>query len=301
MTESRKGFWAIFLSASIWGLSGIYYKAFDHVPALEVIAHRTLWSAVFFGLVIIFQRRLKDVLRNFLNPRMIGILLVSAAMISVNWSGFVFAIQKGWALDASFGYYIFPLMAVVLGMVLFGEKLSKLQGIAVIMAAIAVLILGFGLGTTPWIALLLATTFSIYGLLKRRVELGPVASVFLEVLLVAPIALIYLGWVHSQSNGDFGQSLSTSLLLMGAGPMTAIPLILFSYGAQRLDFATVGLMQYANPTLQFLVAVFLFGEVFTKWHGIALPMIWAALALYSISSFRSKRTDVVDGSKQTSA
>jgi len=172
VTETKKGFWAIFLSASIWGLSGIYYKAFDHVPALEVIAHRTLWSAVFFGLVIIFQRRLKDVLRNFLNPRMVGILLVSAAMISVNWSGFVFAIQKGWALDASFGYYIFPLMAVVLGMVLFGEKLSKLQGIAVIMAAIAVLILGFGLGTTPWIALLLATTFSIYGLLKRRVELG---------------------------------------------------------------------------------------------------------------------------------
>jgi len=133
MTESRKGFWAIFLSASIWGLSGIYYKAFDHVPALEVIPHLTLWSAVFFGLVIIVQRRLKDVLRNFLNPHMVGILLVSAAMISVNWSGFVFAIQKGWALDASFGYYIFPLMAVVLGMVLFGEKLSKLQGIAVIM------------------------------------------------------------------------------------------------------------------------------------------------------------------------
>jgi len=179
--------------ASIWGLSSIYYKALLAVPALEVIAHRTLWSMVFFGLLIAFQGRL-----------------------------------------------------------------------------------GIGLGATPWISLLLASTFSIYGLLKRRVEIGPVASVFLEVLLVAPIALVFLGWIHSHGGGAFGDSVGMSLLLIGAGPLTAVPLILFSYGAQRLDFATVGIVQYVNPTLQFLVAVFLFGEVFTDWHGIALPMIWVA-------------------------
>jgi len=151
--------------------------------------------------------------------------------------------------------------------------------------------LGIGLGATPWISLLLASTFSIYGLLKRRVEIGPVASVFLEVLLVAPIALVFLGWIHSHGGGAFGDSVGMSLLLIGAGPLTAVPLILFSYGAQRLDFATVGIVQYVNPTLQFLVAVFLFGEVFTDWHGIALPMIWVALALYSISSFRQSNRD----------
>jgi len=178
---------------------------------------------------------------------------------------------------------------VVLGVLLFREKLQTLQWLAVGLAAVAVVTLAVGLGATPWMSLLLATTFSIYGILKRGVEMGPVASVFLEVMIVAPIAVIYLLWVHSGPVGAFGTDAVTSLMLIGSGPMTAIPLILFSYGARRIDFATVGLVQYLNPSLQFLVAVFLFGEVFTHWHAIALPMIWLALMFYSISAFRQAR------------
>ncbi len=288
MTDPLRGVLAMAGCATIWGLSGIYYKALVTVPALEVIAHRTLWSMVLFGLLIALQGRLRSVLREARAPQILRKLTLSAAMITVNWTGFVFAVHNGWALEASLGYYIFPLMAVVLGMILLGERLHPLQAIAVCLATISVLTLAIGLGATPWISLLLAATFSVYGLVKRGLEMGPVASVFIEVLIVAPIFGLYLIWVHSSGVGAFGQDMTISLLLIGAGPMTAIPLILFSYATRRLTFATVGLMQYINPSLLFLVAVFLFGEAFTRWHAIALPLIWLALALYSLSSFRGR-------------
>ena len=289
MTSSQSGLLAMVGCASVWGLSGIYYKALLHVDAFQVIAHRTLWSMVFFGLILFFQGRLKPVLEHCRERSVIGLLITSAAMISVNWSLFVISIHNGWALEASFGYYIFPLMAVVLGMFLLGESLSGLQITAVLIACVAVLLLAYGLGAVPWVSLLLAATFSAYGLIKRRVEIGPVASVFLEVLLVAPIALGFVVWMHGNGEGAFGSDLWTSLLLIGSGPLTAIPLLFFSYATRRINFATVGLVQYLNPSLQFLVAVFLFGEIFTPWHGIALPMIWLALSLYTIAGFRALR------------
>lgn len=289
MTEATRGLLGIITCCTIWGLSGIYYKFLDHVPAAEVIAHRTLWSMVLFGLVLLIQGRLVQVFGLVKDWKTFRVLVLSAAMISVNWTAFVFSVHQGWALEASLGYYIFPLMAVVLGVVLFRERLQVLQWMAVALAAVAVIVLAVGLGATPWMSLLLATTFSIYGILKRGVEIGPVASVFLEVMIVAPIAVIYLAWVHSGPSSAFGSDAYTSLMLIGSGPMTAIPLILFSYGARRIDFATVGLAQYLNPSLQFLVAVLLFGEVFTRWHAITLPMIWLALMFYSISAFRQAR------------
>ena len=310
MTDPAKGALAMIGCSTIWGLSGIYYKWLLHVPALEVIAHRTLWSMVFFGLLIAAQGRLREAAAIFRAPKLLGLLFAGACMISVNWSGFVIPIHNGWALEASLGYYILPLLAVLLGVVLLGEKLTKLQGVAVGIAALAVLILTIGLKAPPWIALLLATTFAIYGLIKRRIALGPIMSVFIEVLLVTPFALAFLIWVHVRAHdavalaglgqGAFGDDLRTSLLLMGAGPMTAIPLILFTYAARRISFASLGLIQYLNPSLQFLIAVFLFGEMFTQWHAITLPMIWIALTLYSISSFNvktarpSKRQDAAD-------
>jgi chloramphenicol-sensitive protein RarD len=205
-------------------------------------------------------------------------------MISVNWFLFIFAVGVGRTVEASLGYYIFPLVAVAIGAIVLRERLGSGQRIAVAMAAAAVLILTAGLGAAPWISLVLATTFGIYGLLKRWVAAGPVVSVTAEVLLFLPLAAGFLFWLGTTRGLDY--TASDMVLFVLAGPMTAVPLMLFSYAAKRAAMATVGLIQYLNPTLQFLCAVLILDEVVTVWHMIAFPVIWAALAVYSWATLR---------------
>jgi chloramphenicol-sensitive protein RarD len=190
-------------------------------------------------------------------------------------------------VEASLGYYIFPLVAVAIGALVLRERLDRWQRVAVALAAIAVLVLTVGLGAPPWISLTLATTFGVYGLLKRWVEAGPVVSVTSEVLLFLPIALFYLGWVAT----DRGLALSAPdlALFVASGPLTAVPLMLFSYAAKRVRMATVGLIQYLNPSLQFACAILILNELVTVWHMIAFPLIWLALAVYSTATLRAPR------------
>ncbi len=297
MSERLKGILAMIAASTIWGLSGIYYKELAHVPPLEVLGHRTFWSFAFFVIVITIQGRMPVVWGILRQPRTLAMLVLSAVMISTNWFVFILSIQMGWAMEASFGYYIFPLVAVALGYLVLGERLSKAQKIAVAIAAGAVLMLGIGLGNPPWISLTLATTFGAYGLIKNKLDVGPVISVFIEVLVLTPIALIWLFGVHKfgwsgmdRSGAIFGTNLRDSLLLAFSGILTAGPLILFSYAARRVALTTIGLVQYLNPTLQFMVATFIFSEGFTKWHAIAFPLIWIGLAIYSIDSLRQERS-----------
>lgn len=294
MTEGQKGVLAMAGAATIWGLSGIYYKALSNVPPVEVLCHRTLWSMLFFGSVLAIQGRAAQVRALLGQPRVLAVLATSAVMIGANWLGFINAVQSGRALEASLGYYIFPLLAVALGFLVLGERFSALQSVAIGLAAVAVGVLTIGLGTAPWTALMLASTFSAYGLIKNRVALGPVISVFIETLILAPLALIWLWGMHTgawtdlggRTGGMFGRDLATSAMLAFSGVLTGGPLILFSYAARRIPYATLGLVQYLNPTLQFTVAVALFGEAFTAWHAIAFPLIWSGLALYSWQSWR---------------
>lgn len=288
MTDTTKGVLAIVGASTIWGLSAMYYKLLAHVPPLEVLSHRTLWSLLFFGIVLLVQGRFGQVAGHLRAPRTLGLLALSAVMISINWFGFIFSIQQGWAMEASFGYYIFPIVAVAIGFFVFREQLSRAQFLAVLLAVVAVVMLGFGLGKPPWIALMLASTFGLYGLLKKTLDVGAVASVFIEVLLLAPLALAWL--LFGVENGAFGASLKDTVLLVFAGILTGGPLMLFSYAARRISMASVGLIQYLNPTLQFLVATFVFGEVFTKWHAIAFPVIWVGLAIYTLDSLRQERS-----------
>jgi chloramphenicol-sensitive protein RarD len=289
MSEARKGVLAIAAASAMWGLVGLYYKLLAVVPPLEMLAHRTVWTMVFFVLVLLAQRRLGAVGAVLAAPRQWRILAVSAVMIATNWLVFIHAVQIGHALEASFGYYVFPLVAVAIGYLLLGERFSPLQGAAILLAAVAVVILGVGLGTPPWTALILAVSFGTYGLIKGQVRMAPVVSVFIETLLLAPLALVWLAGIHGglwtdmdgRAGGIFGQDLGTSLLIACSGPLTGVPLVLFSYAARRIPYATLGLIQYLNPTLQFLVAVLVFAEPFTTWHAIAFPLIWAGLALYS--------------------
>ncbi|MFC6584865.1 EamA family transporter [Sulfitobacter aestuariivivens] len=198
---------------------------------------------------------------------------------------FIWAVQTGKTTQTALGFYIFPLVAVLFGRVIFGERLSPLRWAAVAMVGLAALLLTYGAGTAPWIALILATNFALYGVIKKRLDMGPVVSVTAEVLIMAPVLVLILWQSSHNSAGHFGGWNSDTALLIFAGPLTAIPLILFSYATRRLTMTSTGLISYINPTLQFFCAVALFMEPFTTWHGVAFALIWAALALYSWASY----------------
>ena len=289
MTDGARGVAAVFGACSVWGLSAIYYKMLDHVPPLEVLAHRTLWSLVFFAGILMLQGRLRLVPQALGTRRGALVIGAAAVVISTNWFMFISAIQWGRATEASLGYFTFPLASVLLGIVFFGERLGRAQGFAVALAALALALLTLGLGAAPWIALVLAVSFGLYGVVKKSLSVGPVVSVTAEVLLLSPIALVILWQMHAAGGGYFGHDLGDSVLLAISGPLTAIPLVLFSYAARRLRLATLGLLQYFNPTLQFLVATLLFREVFTGWHAAAFVLIWLALAIYTLSLWRQDR------------
>tara|TARA_B110000003_G_scaffold135216_1_gene137123 strand:+ start:1403 stop:2284 length:882 start_codon:yes stop_codon:yes gene_type:complete len=293
MTEVQKGVLAMVVACLIWGLSPLYYKLLVSVPPIELLSHRTIWSMVLFSLILLMQGRLRGSFKVLQDKKIAAILLIAALMIAFNWFVFIYSIQVNRATESSLGYFIFPLVSVVFGVVLFRENLSPTQISAVMLAAAAVIILTFGLGQVPWIALSVSVSFGIYGVIKKSLSIPAIVTVTLEVLLLSPIALMIL-YIHhaSDSGGQFGQSLSVSLLLILSGLMTATPLILFSYATRRVELATVGILQYINPSLQFLCATVLFLEPLSIWHAFAFPLIWIALALYSWASFQTAKRSI---------
>ncbi|UOA15281.1 EamA family transporter RarD [Sulfitobacter dubius] len=289
MTDTTKGFAAMIAACCVWGLSSIFYKLLAHVPAAEVLAHRTLWSLAFFVVVLTVQGRLRSIFSAMAGPRAFGLLAIAAIMIATNWYIFIWSVQSGQATEAALGYYIFPLVSVLLGRLVFAEQLNRVQLSAVGLVTVAVGLLTFGLGSAPWLAVMIAASFGLYGLAKKRLAVGPVISVTAEVLLLSPLAILVLWQTGDNGAGAFGASFRDTALLMLAGPITATPLILFSYAARRLSMATAGLLSYINPTLQFFCAVVLFREPFTGWHVQAFVLIWCALALYSVTTFRQDK------------
>lgn len=267
------------------GVFGIYFHALGAVPAAEVLAHRIIGGALF---ALLFQSawgRLAEIRVALTDTKVLRGLLGSSVAIAVNWGVFIWATANGRALEASLGYFIFPLISVVLARVVLGERLSRRQGAAVALAALGVgwlVAVGTGL---PWVALVLAVSFGAYGLLRKTIVVGAMAGLFVEAVVLVPLALGYLLWsgggvvVHDAAP-------QVIALIAVAGPLTAIPLALFAYGARRLRLSTLGLMMYINPTVQMLVAVFLFGEAFTQAHMVAFAAIWCGLCLYSWPSRR---------------
>ena len=292
MQDRTRGILSMIGVCAIWGTSPIFYRLLSHVPPPEVLAHRTIWSLVLFAGFLAWQGHLGS-LRDALRPPHVGRVALAALMVSLNWGVFIWSVQNGHVVESSIGYYTYPLVAVVFGVVLFRERLRPLQQAAVLLAATAVVTLSVGLGAAPWISLTLALTFALYGVVKKALPLGAVQSVTAEVALLAPLALGWLAVAHlhllpgQDQPAAFGWDLATTLLLILSGPITAIPLMLFARASRSVDMATVGLIGYLNPTLQFLCAVLLFGEVFTRWHAIAFAMIWSALGLYTLSAFRA--------------
>lgn len=276
------------LACTIWGFQPIYFKVLSHVAAVEVLAHRTLWSLVVFTAILAVQGRI-GALRAVIGwRRETGLIVFAALMVSVNWFLFIWSVQNGRTMESSLGFYIFPLVAVLIGRLVFGERLGRVQWGAIALAALAVIVLTVGLGAAPWISLTLATTFGLYGLVKKQLSVGPVVSVTAEVLVLLPVTIGILVWVYRGGGAVFGGTVVDTGMLVFSGVMTATPLILFSYATRRISLATVGLVQYLTPTLQFFCAVAIFGEPFGKWHGVAFAMIWAALVIYSVASLRKR-------------
>lgn len=288
MNDAGKGIVAIVASSSIWGVSGIYFDALKHLHPLDVLTNRTVWSFVFFLILLAGQRRLRMAFAVFSQPRVMASIIFAACMVSANWLLFIIAIQTGHATQASLGYYIFPLIAAALGAIVLKEAIRPAQWMALVLAALAVTILTVGLGVFPWISMVLALTFALYGLGKKQLPIGPVLSVAIEVALVSPVLLMAL-YLTTGGTGAFGTGLGESAMLIGLVTFTAVPLIFFSYASKRLTYTTLGLVQYLNPTLQFLVAVFYLGEPVSTPHLIAFPLIWLGLAIFTYDAFRRER------------
>ena len=269
----------------IWGLSPVYWKALGTVPALEITMHRVIWSFFFLMCLILLQRRRHEFVGVLKNGRMLLTLLSTAILVSANWLLYIWAVNNNYMLQASLGYYINPLVNVVLGLLFLRERLRRPQILAVVLAAGGVLYLTIVYGEFPWISLTLALSFGLYGLIRKVAPVGALVGLAVETMLLAPPAVIYLIYLNSQGVDTILRvSLKLDLLLIGCAPLTAAPLLFFTLGAKRLYLSTLGLMQYIGPSGMFLLAVFYYNEPFSATQVWTFAMIWAALVIYSTDS-----------------
>lgn len=286
----RGGVIAALSAFMFWGLVPIYYKGLQTVGAWEVLAHRVIWSVPLLLLFLAVRDGGQVWKRLRLPASSIAWLILSGAVVSLNWLVFVWAVANDHVLDTSLGYFGTPLVNVILGYVFLKERLNSVQLFAVILAALGTVYLGWYLGRPPWIAMTLAVSFGVYGLLRKRLDVGPMLGLLWEVMLMLVPATIYLLWLSAHSRLQFmNESLSIDMLLIGSSVITVLPLIWFNMAAQRLPLSVLGFFQYIAPTMSFLIAVFLFNEVFTPGHAVAFSCIWLALALVSIAPFQRAR------------
>lgn len=287
----RRGIAQASLAYACWGVFPLYFKALQAVPPLELLAHRVAWSLVFVGALLAWQRRwawLGPALRDGAVLRSFG---ASALLIAANWFLYIWAVVNDRIVESSLGYFINPLVNVLLAALVLHERLRRGQWAAVALAAAGVAWLTWQAGALPWIALALACSFAGYGLLRKTAPLGALEGLAMETLMLGPLAigvLALLAWQGSARFVDAG--LGTQALLLAAGPVTAIPLLLFAAGARRIPFALLGLLQYIGPTLQLLVGVWVFGEPFGASQAVGFALIWAALALYSAEGWWQQRS-----------
>ena len=288
--EARMGFIYALAAYAFWGFLPFFLKAVGHLPTSEVVAHRIIWSLPIAAGTILATRRGRDIMIAVRSWRMLGMASLTAAALTVNWGVYVWAIANGKALEGALGYYINPLFSVFLASVVLGERLTAAQLGAIALAACAVALLSWETGGLPYVSLVLAGSWGVYALLKKLLPLGPNQGFFLEVLLLCPFALAYLVWLNINGAGHFGPTGWTDvLLLLMAGPVTAVPLIFYANGAKRLKLSTIALMQYIAPTMVFLEAVLVFGEPLRPAHAVTFGLIWLACALYAWDSWRAVR------------
>jgi chloramphenicol-sensitive protein RarD len=274
---------------ALWGVLPLYFKALIHVAATEIVAHRILWSILFLGALATFWKKWPPIRAALANRKVALTLLLTAVLIGINWLVYIYAVVTGHVLEGSLGYYLNPLVNVLLGVFLLKEKLSRLQKAAVFLAGAGVAILALGAGGAIWISLTLAASFAVYGFLRKVAPVDSLEGLSIETLFLAPLAFGWALWLTQAGEGQFLQSRATDLLLILGGALTAIPLLLFTAAAKRLPYSTLGFLQYVAPSLQFLLAVLVFGEPLTTAHMVCFGAIWVALAIFVGEGLRSHR------------
>lgn len=281
---SKSGAIYAILAYSAWGLFPIYWKFLTQVPAVELVCHRIVWSMVLLLGLLWAQHRIGEFCQLWKSPSSIAALLLTTTLITGNWCIYIYGVNTGHIVETSLGYYINPLVTVLLGAVILKEKLSVAKKIAVLLAAIAVFNFVWHFGQIPWIAIALAFSFALYGLFRKLITVTPIVGLTVETVLAAPIALLYVGHSGVTGTGNFGSSLQVSVLLIGCGIVTALPLLWFNNAAKRLQLSTLGFFQYLAPSLQLLIGVAVYREPFTMIHAVTFLLIWSAIAIYSIAS-----------------
>jgi chloramphenicol-sensitive protein RarD len=295
--QHTSAFIAAVASFATWGLVPIYWKLLSRVPTLEILAHRFVWTIVFLGLLLSWQERWREVIGNLRRRRSDLFCLGSGIMVGLNWLLFIWAVNIGHVLETSLGYFMTPIVNVLLGAFILRERLSAWQTASILIALVAVFILAFGYGHFPWIALGLCTSFGLYGLLRKQSGTAAIPGLFLETLFLLPLALVYLVLLANRGALTFGPShISLSVILMTSGIVTAVPLIWFGYAARHLRLITIGFLQYLSPSISFILGLFVYHETFTRQHFITFLLIWFALVLVSAEAVLRWRT-----SKQVAA
>lgn len=289
MSTAYSGVCYAVLAYIAWGLLPMYWKCFGQIPAGEVLSHRILWSMLFLtGLLLCQHRSRLEFGQLWHSPNRLGVLLVTGSLLAFNWGLYIYGVNTNRVVETSLGYFINPLVSVMLGFLFLKEQLHNGQKLAVLLAVLGVANFIWQFGAVPWISLGLASSFALYGLLRKVVPVSPIVGLMVETLLVTPFALVFVGYLTVARVGHWGMSELIELLFIGSGVMTSLPLLWFNNAAKRLQLSTLGFFQYLAPSLQLLLGVLLYHEPFTRTHAVSFSFIWAALAIYSTTSLAKR-------------
>ena len=284
--SGKAGFFAALFAFTFWGLLPIYWKALGHIPSVEILCHRIVWSFVFIAILISLTGRWEETRQGWTAPGNLKYFIASSSLIAMNWFVYIWSVNSGHVVDASLGYYFNPLVNMLLGFIVYHDRLRRLQWVAVVLAVLGVMNQVFLIGRFPWISVFLGVTFGLYGLVRKLMRVESLPGLFFETTILLVPAAVYLGYLAVLGVGALGgnSSLPSNTLLLGAGAVTSLPLLAFAFGTRRLSLVTVGVLQYLAPTCMFLLGVFLYGEVFTRAHLVTFALIWGGVAIYTIDS-----------------
>jgi len=286
-TEAQIGIGYALLAFSAWGFIPIYWKLLNTVPSMEILTHRMVWSVFFLLGLLAVQKRLGEFRELFHSPKYIFMLLGTATLLGGNWFVYIYGVNTNQVIETSLGYFISPLLVILLGAVFLRERLNIWQVVAVGFAALGVLNFIWNFGSLPWIALSLAFTFSFYGLFRKMISVKPLVGLLMETALLAPLAVVLILFWEVDGTGHFGTAWMTDFLLFGAGVVTSLPLLWFINAGKRLRYSTIGFFQYLTPSIQLAIGVYLYNETFTTTHAVTFGLIWTGLIIYSINTIQT--------------
>ncbi len=293
VSENRRGFWYGFAAYFTWGLFPLYWVLLEPAGATEVLGHRIVWSVLTMALLVALLRVWRKIRLIVADRRRLGLIAIGSVLIAVNWAVFIWGVTNGHVVETSLGYFINPLILIFLGVAIMGEQLRLVQWIAIVIATVAVVQLTFDYGRPPWVALALAFSFGTYGLMKKKADVGAVEGLAIETMILAPVALGYLVFLHADGSGTFGrEGLLHALLIAGSGVVTAIPLLLFGGAATRVPMTTLGMLQYVAPIMHFVLGLMVFGEQMTPARWVGFGLVWCALAIITVESLVTRKRAV---------